>query len=68
MRINSLDEKNAEAYVKEAIDLGVNFFDHADIYGAGQCEEMFGEILKDNPGMRETIILQSKGGIVPGKM
>lgn len=68
MRMNGLEQKDAEVFVKTAIDMGANFFDHADIYGNGVCEEMFGTILKENPGMRETITIQSKCGIVPGKM
>ncbi len=68
MRLTSLDEKGAEAFVHEAMELGVNFFDHADIYGGGQCETLFGNVLKNNPGLRESMIIQSKCGIVPGKM
>lgn len=68
MRMNGLNEREADTYVKEAMEAGINFFDHADIYGGGFCEELFGTVLKNNPGLREKIVLQSKGGIVPGKM
>lgn len=68
MRMNSLDVSQAEAFVKEAISMEANFFDHADIYGRGTCEEIFGSVLHKNPGLREKIILQSKAGIVPGVM
>lgn len=68
MRMNSLDVSQAGIFVKEAIDMGANFFDHADIYGGGRCEEIFGAVLHENPGLREKIILQSKAGIVPGVM
>lgn len=68
MRMDSLDQKEAEAFVHGAMEMGLNFFDHADIYGGGVCEEMFGKILKDNPGMRDQILLQSKAGICPGVM
>ena len=68
MRMNGLEQKEAEKFVKTAIDMGANFFDHADIYANGLCEEMFGTILKENPGMRENLIIQSKCGIVPGIM
>ena len=68
MRFNGLDEKAADGFVKGVMDLGVNFFDHADIYGGGDCEVRFGRVLKDNPGLREKMVLQSKCAIVPGKM
>lgn len=68
MRLSGLDEKQAGELIDSAMALGINFFDHADIYGAGKCEEVFGTVLKSNPGLREKMILQSKCGIVPGKM
>ncbi|MCI5649442.1 MAG: aldo/keto reductase family oxidoreductase [Fusicatenibacter sp.] len=68
MRMNALSESEAERFVKEALDMGVNYFDHADIYGGGSCEELFGKVLQANPGMRSRIFLQSKAGIVPGVM
>ncbi|MFV0401462.1 MAG: aldo/keto reductase family oxidoreductase [Oscillospiraceae bacterium] len=68
MRINSLDKKAAESFVKTAIDNGANFFDHADIYGGGECESIFAEAVGMNATVREKLILQSKCGIVPGKM
>ncbi|MBM7663478.1 putative oxidoreductase [Bacillus mesophilus] len=66
MRINSLDKPSAEEYVKTALDLGANFFDHADIYGGGSCEEIFSEAINMNPTIREKMILQSKCGIRNG--
>ncbi len=44
MRFSSLDENEADAFVKGVMDLGVNFFDHADIYGRGDCETRFGKV------------------------
>ena len=49
-----------------ALELGVNFFDHADIYGGGRCEELFGAWLAADPARREKITLQSKCGIRRG--
>ncbi|MCE2142154.1 aldo/keto reductase family oxidoreductase, partial [Streptococcus thermophilus] len=43
-------------------------FDHADIYGGGACESIFADALNKSSVKREDIILQSKCGIVPGKM
>lgn len=67
MRINSLDKNGAAQFVKSSMELGANFFDHADIYGAGACEELFSEAIDMNSTIREKIILQSKCGIAKGK-
>ncbi|WP_054027744.1 aldo/keto reductase [Bacillus sp. FJAT-28004] len=66
MRINSLDKAGAERFVQTALDKGANFFDHADIYGGGTCEEIFADAIHMNDEIREKIILQSKCGIRPG--
>lgn len=68
MRLTELDAKGAEEFVLNCVEQGADFFDHADIYGGGKCEEMFGQVLQNNPGLRDKIFLQSKCGIVPGKM
>jgi predicted oxidoreductase len=65
MRINKLGKAEAEQFVKTALDLGAYFFDHADVYGGGTCEEIFAEAIGMKPSLRETIILQSKCGIRP---
>ncbi len=49
-----------------ALELGINFFDHADIYGGGRCEEIFGDWLASRPSLRDGIILQTKCGIRRG--
>ena len=66
MRINSLDSKKAEAFVQKSLELGANFFDHADIYGGGECEQIFADAIHMSPSVRENIILQSKCGIRRG--
>lgn len=66
MRIHALSLNEIEALIQNDLDLGINFFDHADIYKDGLCEEKFGQVLKRNPGLREKIILQSKCGIARG--
>ncbi|MCH4208211.1 MAG: aldo/keto reductase [Solobacterium sp.] len=68
MHLCELSQDAAEQYVLECIDQGATFFDHADIYGKGQCETIFGNILKKHPEVREKIFLQSKCGIISGKM
>jgi len=49
--------------MNESIDLGVTTFDHADIYGDYSCESLFGEALKLQPEIRDSIQLISKCGI-----
>jgi predicted oxidoreductase len=66
MRINSLDKTEAEQFIQTALDKGANFFDHADIYGGGACEEIFADAIHMNANIREKIILQSKCGIRKG--
>ncbi|SMB94465.1 aldo/keto reductase [Deinococcus hopiensis] len=66
MRINALDRAEAERFVGTAVNEGANFFDHADIYGGGACEEIFAEAIGMNSTVRERVILQSKCGIRPG--
>ena len=66
MRINRLDKKEAERFIHTALDLGANFFDHADVYGNGTCEEIFSHAIHMNAAVREKILLQSKCGIRPG--
>lgn len=66
MRLNSLDKTEAERFVQTALEEGANFFDHADIYGGGSCEEIFAEAIHMNSSIREKIMLQSKCGIRQG--
>lgn len=68
MRLTSLDKKGAADFINNALDKGANFFDHADIYGGGECEKLFSEAIDMKPSIREKMIIQTKCGIVPGKM
>ena len=65
MRLTRLSDEEAKTYVRTALELGANFFDHADIYGGGQSEAIFGRAIRGIP--REKLLIQSKCGIVPGK-
>ncbi|BAB07646.1 aldo/keto reductase family oxidoreductase [Halalkalibacterium halodurans] len=67
MRINAISKKEAERFVQTALEQGANFFDHADIYGGGECEEIFADAIQMNEAVREKIILQSKCGIREGR-
>lgn len=66
MRISSLSEKELSGYIHTALECGVNFFDHADIYGGGECEALFGRVLAAEPALRDKMILQGKCGIGKG--
>lgn len=66
MRLAKLDVTQAEQLIKKAISEGITLFDHADIYGAGKCEEIFGEVLHKNPDLRSKIKIQTKCGICKG--
>ena len=58
--------KNAEATLKKIVhlclELGINTFDHGDSYGSFQCEELFGNMLKENSFKREDVVLFTKCG------
>lgn len=64
MSVKTVDE--VEKLLHCAIELGINFFDHADIYGNGEAEIVFGKALKQSSIMRKDIIIQSKCGIRNG--
>lgn len=66
MRMAGLDLEAAKEVIQTSLDLGINFFDHADIYGGGQSERIFGQAIKELGIKREEIILQSKCGIRRG--
>ncbi|MCF7832755.1 MAG: aldo/keto reductase [Candidatus Marinimicrobia bacterium] len=66
MRIANLSNIDAELLLKTALDNGINFFDHADIYGAGKSEEVFAKALSMSPKVRENIYIQTKCGIRKG--
>ena len=65
MRISEMNEKEVSAFVDKALECGAYFFDHADIYGGGKSEEVFGKAI--TPSMRENILVQTKCGIRPGQ-
>ncbi len=66
MRIADMSDVQVASFVHAALEMGINFFDHADIYGQGQCEEKFGSLLQAEPSLRDSLLLQSKCGIRDG--
>lgn len=66
MRISNLEMGEAADLIKASLDEGINFFDHADIYGGGRCEEVFSTAVDMKPSIREKLIIQTKCGIRKG--
>ncbi len=66
MRISGMDPKAADTLIGTALDAGIDFFDHADIYGGGKSEEVFAASVKRLGIDRGKLILQSKCGIRQG--
>jgi len=55
--------ESGKGAVLAAYDAGYRLFDHADIYCAGKCEYIFGQVLKDRPEIRSDVIIATKCGI-----
>ncbi|MHA6492861.1 aldo/keto reductase [Pseudomonas borbori] len=51
-------------FIERCVEQGLHAFDHADIYGLGQCETRFGEALRLRPQLRHALQLISKADIV----
>ena len=63
MRISEMSNQDIATLVNTALDGGINFFDHADIYGGGQSEARFAEAMQMSSSVRAKMLLQSKCGI-----
>ena len=66
MRISRLSAGEADRLIGTALESGINYFDHADIYGGGASEEIFSRTAACTPSVREKILIQSKCGIRRG--
>ena len=67
MRLADKNCDEMQRFLHACLEHGANFFDHADIYGGGQSEAIFGEAMaKDSTIKREDLFLQSKCGIRQG--
>jgi len=66
MRIRDKTDDEIRDLVRTARDAGIDFFDHADVYGSElhQCERRFAEALQLTPAQRDEITIQTKAGIV----
>ena len=68
MRIDRLSRCELDTLIRSDLEAGISFFEHADIYGGnGRCEELFGNILREDPSLREKMTIQTKCGIRPGQ-
>lgn len=61
------DEKHVDAIMDTALENGINYFDHADIYGGGRSEALFGGYLSRHAGVRDKIFIQTKCAIHDGQ-
>ena len=67
MRLSEKSKDEMNHFIHSALEQGAYFFDHADIYGGGMSETVFGEAFSGDPSLkREDIFLQSKCGIRQG--
>jgi 1-deoxyxylulose-5-phosphate synthase len=55
-----LEEEESRPFIKRALELGINFFDTADIYSLGRSEEILGRALKDYNPCRDQVIIATK--------
>jgi predicted oxidoreductase len=66
------DVAAADARVQAALDAGVTLFDTADVYGPdngeafGAAEALLGRVFAQSPGLKDRMVLATKGGIIPG--
>jgi predicted oxidoreductase len=63
-----LNQQQLLTRVNEYIEIGLTTYDHADIYGGGECEKFFGEMMKLDASIRGKIEIITKGGIVYDKL
>jgi predicted oxidoreductase len=66
-RFAGTDVRSAREKIEAALENGITLYDHADIYGGnGAAEELFGKVLAETPHLRDTMVIATKLGIVPG--
>ena len=59
MRISDMAVSRVQELLETAVEEGINYFDHADLYGHGASEEVFAKAMGQKPSLRERIYLQS---------
>lgn len=67
MRLSEKSKDEMNHFIHSALEQGAYFFDHADIYGSGTSETVFGDAFASDPSLhREDVLIQSKCGIRQG--
>lgn len=61
--INKADVLQTTQIINTALESGINVFDHADIYTFGKAEQVFGQVMTEQPELRDQMFIQSKCGI-----
>jgi aryl-alcohol dehydrogenase-like predicted oxidoreductase len=59
-----LNETDSQPFLKQALDLGINFFDTANVYSGGASEEVLGRFLKNNTQRDDTVIATKVNGVM----
>lgn len=62
--ISQASKEKAYKAIETALECRITVFDHANIYTHGKAESIFGMFLKDNPGVRKNIKINTKAGII----
>src|SRR5438093_1667236 len=55
-----LEEEEARPFIRKALELGINYFDTADMYSVGKSEEIIGRALKDIGSGRDRLVIATK--------
>jgi len=56
----ALDEQASQPFLRQALDLGINFFDTANVYSGGASEAVLGNFLKKQKVRRESVVIATK--------
>src|SRR5512139_763678 len=64
----ALDEETSRPFIQRALELGINFFDTANVYSNGRSEEILGRALRDFTASRDEVVVATKvhGVMGPG--
>ncbi len=56
----ALDEEASRPFIQRALELGINFFDTANVYSNGRSEEIVGKALRDFAASRDEVVIATK--------
>jgi aryl-alcohol dehydrogenase-like predicted oxidoreductase len=63
----ALNEEESQPFLRQALDLGINFFDTANVYSSGKSEEVLGRFLKANTRREAVVIATKVQGVMRGE-